>query len=180
MRKAILGILVTVIVLSLCATTAFAAGTGRRYSFVDKDGDGICDNHGGTCRYADADQDGVCDVCCENHGSCLTGEGTAFVDTDGDGICDNCGVEHRCSKTGAGCGRNFVDADGNGVCDHYGTCQGRGNGQSNGAQGGCGRNFVDGNGDGVCDNRTSGQGQGGHGCSSQGRHGSGFRGGRSK
>ena len=135
MRKAFLGTLAAVIVLSTCATTAFAAGpAGGRY-FVDADGDGICDNFGSMCMYADA---------------------------DGDGICDSCGMYHWCSMAGTGCGRNFVDTDGDGVCDNYLTGQGRGNGRGNGTQGG--RYFADADGDGVCDNYVPGQGRGGYGC----------------
>lgn len=81
MKKALLGVLSTVIILSVCATTAFAAGPRFGRNFVDADGDGLCD------------------VCGAEHGSCLTGEGAAFVDADGDGICDNYG-----SGQGRGCG----------------------------------------------------------------------------
>ena len=45
MKKSLLGVLSTAIVLSVCATTAFAAGPGRGRHFVDADGDGICDNY---------------------------------------------------------------------------------------------------------------------------------------
>lgn len=144
MKKSLLGVLSTAIVLSVCATTAFAAGPGCGRHFVDADGDGVCDNAVGGCVYADADGDGLCDVCGVEHGSCLTGEGAAFVDADGDGVCDNCGAYHRCGTTGDG---NFVDADGDGICDNYGSGQGRGCGcgrgghcgQSCGFRGGRGR-----------------------------------------
>ena len=46
MKKALLGVLSTVIILSVCATTAFAAGPRFGRNFVDADGDGICDNYG--------------------------------------------------------------------------------------------------------------------------------------
>lgn len=160
MRKVFSGILSMVIVLSVCAATALAAGFGRGCYFVDTDGDGICDNCG-TCAYADVD--GACYVCGVNHGDCLAGEGTAFADADGDGICDNCGAYHQCKMAETGLGRNFVDADGDGVCDHHVIGQGRGNGRGNGTQGGRGRNFVDANGDGICDNYVSGQVWGGYG-----------------
>lgn len=180
MRKAFSAILATVIVLSVCATTAFAAGPGGGRYFVDADGDGICDNSGSVCIYADADRNGVCDVCGVNHGICLTGEGTAFADADGDGICDNCGAYHWRSMAGIGCGENFVDTDGDGVCDNYVSGQCGGNGRGNGAQGRRGGNFVDADGDGVCDNYAPGQGQGGYGCGSQGGRGNGIRGGRGR
>lgn len=95
MKKAFAGILFTAIVLSMCATAAFAAGPGCGRCFVDVDGDGICDNAGSRCAYVDADGDGVCDVC----GAAHTRPGGYFVDEDGDGICDNCQ-----SGQGRGCG----------------------------------------------------------------------------
>lgn len=139
MRKTISAFLAAVIVLSVCVSTAFAAGPGSGRRFVDTDGDGVCDNSGSMCIYADADGDGVCDVCLANHRGCLTREGMAFADADGDGVCDNCGMYHRCGMAGAGCGENYVDADGDGVCDRYAPGQGRGNGRGNGACGGRGR-----------------------------------------
>jgi len=75
-----------------------------RPSFIDEDGDGVCDNSGRSLgrgqgwgkmyrtNFVDEDGDGICDNC---------------VDEDGDGICDNCAN-----------GENFVDADGDGVCDN--------------------------------------------------------------
>ena len=112
MKKTLLGVLSTVIVLSVCAATAFAAGPRCGRNFVDADGDGICDNAGSGCVYADADGDGLCDVCGAEHGSCPTGEGAAFVDADGDGICDNygtgLGLGHGCGRGhGSRCGRGW-------------------------------------------------------------------------
>ena len=46
MKKVFAGILSAAIVLSMCATAAFAAGPGCGRYFVDADGDGICDNAG--------------------------------------------------------------------------------------------------------------------------------------
>lgn len=45
MRKVFSGILATALVLSLCATAAFAAGPGRGRYFADADGDGVCDSY---------------------------------------------------------------------------------------------------------------------------------------
>lgn len=139
MRKTFLSALGIVFALSMCATTAFAAGPGRGRNFVDADSDGICDNAISMCVYADADGDGICDACGTNYGNCLTGDGTAFADADGDGICDNCSSYHWCGMDGTGSGRNFVDANGDGVCDNYGT--GQGNGYGRGCQGGRGNGF---------------------------------------
>lgn len=61
MKKVLLGVLSTAIVLSMCATGAFAAGPGCGRYFADADGDGVCDNAGGRCAYVDADGDGICD-----------------------------------------------------------------------------------------------------------------------
>lgn len=108
MKKALLGVLFTVIVLSVCGTTAFAAGPGCGRNFVDTDGDGICDHAGSGCVYADADGDGLCDVCGAYH-LCGTAGGGNFVDADGDGICDNYG-----SGQGRGCGRGGHCGRGNG------------------------------------------------------------------
>ena len=136
MKKSILRVLSTALVLSMCAATAFAAGPcGGRY-FVDADGDGVCDNAGSRCAYVDEDGDGLCDICGAEHRACVAGEGAAFVDADRDGICDNCGMHHWC-------GGNFVDADGDGICDNYQSGQGRGcggqGGRGNGFRGGRGR-----------------------------------------
>ena len=109
MRKTLLSALGLVLALSMCATTAFAAGPGRGRNFVDTDGDGVCDNAGSMCIYADADGDGICDTCGTNYGNCLTGDGTAFVDADGDGICDNYGTGQ-----GSGYGRGCQGGRGNG------------------------------------------------------------------
>ena len=46
MKKIIAGILALTLVLSLGIGSAFAAGTGAGNTFVDADGDGVCDNCG--------------------------------------------------------------------------------------------------------------------------------------
>lgn len=66
--------------------------------FVDRNGDGICDNTAGQCRqhascqFVDADGDGVCDNStnqCRQHTDCQ------FTDANGDGICDNGNGNHH-------------------------------------------------------------------------------------
>ena len=106
MKKILIGVLSTAIVLSMCATAAFAAGPGCGRCFVDADGDGVCDNAGSRCAYVDADGDGICDVCGAAH---TQSGGGYFVDEDGDGICDN----YR-SGQGRGCGRGGQCGRGNG------------------------------------------------------------------
>ena len=49
MKRALLGVLPAAVILFTCAATAFAAGPGGGRYFVDRDGDGICDNAGGRC-----------------------------------------------------------------------------------------------------------------------------------
>lgn len=74
MNKIWKGMIAGALVLTIGATTAFAAGgwhhaasrswsgcQGSDCQYVDADGDGICDNRGTGCRYTDADGDGVCD-----------------------------------------------------------------------------------------------------------------------
>ena len=98
MKKTFLGVLGTAVLLSMCVTTAFAAGPGSGRWFTDADGDGICDNAGAMCAFVDADGDGICD----NAGAMC-----AFVDADGDGVCDNLGSgQSRGSGYGfrGGCG----------------------------------------------------------------------------
>lgn len=77
MRKLFSGILAAMLVASLCITGAFACHHGGcgGVSYVDADGDGVCDNRGTAC-------------------------GVNFVDADGDGVCDN-----YASGQGRGCGR---------------------------------------------------------------------------
>ena len=118
MKKIFAGMVTMVLILSVSATTAFAAGRGCGRYFADEDGDGVCDNAGSAC---------------------------SFADEDGDGVCDVCGSAHRDGTAGAG-GGNYVDADGDGVCDNYaaGQCQGGGCGRGfgrrgNGFRGGRGR-----------------------------------------
>ena len=93
-NRILTGALAAVLVLSVGATAAFAAGprAGRgNGSFVDADSDGICDSRGnGNGNFVDADNDGVCD----NRGN---GNGN-FVDADNDGVCDNRGSGNRQGK----------------------------------------------------------------------------------
>ena len=124
MKRAFLGVLTSVILLSAGTATAFAADYRDGHYFIDADGDGICDNCG-IHHWRGANQDG-----CSRY----------FVDADQDGICDNCGIHHWCATDGTECGRYFVDADGDGICDNYadnGTC-GHGQGYRRGHGGHCG------------------------------------------
>lgn len=143
MKRILLGVLAVGIVLTIGATTAFASGMHNGYgsairlsstaqtsscpNYVDADGDGLCDNCGGShgnCQtgscsnYVDADGDGLCDNCSGSHGNCQTGNCSNYVDTDGDGLCDNCSGSHGTCLNNGNCS-NYVDADGDGLCDNY-------------------------------------------------------------
>jgi len=54
-------------------------------NFIDKNGDGVCDNN---------------PDCCKN------GKSTKFVDENGDGICDNCKGKENCGQ-GNCCGKEM-------------------------------------------------------------------------
>lgn len=84
-------------------------------SFVDEDGDGVCDlcgnvpGSGAGANFIDEDGDGVCD----NYG---TGVGTGFVDEDGDGVCDNCGSALG-QRSGGNGGSGYRAGEGKGDMD---------------------------------------------------------------
>lgn len=160
MRKALLLVLTTMILLSSSSTISFAAGSKNERYFADTDENRICDNTNSMCIYAYEDKDVVYDVCDTNHVSYFTKKETNFIDAYEDSSCDNFGTYHRCGMAGTGCGANFVDADGDGTCDNYLSGQGKDNGQGNGIQSKRSTNFVDADGDSICDNYLSGQGQG--------------------
>lgn len=64
-------------------------------NFVDKDGDGVCDNH-------------------QNKGK--LGKCAKFVDGDGDGVCDNCTGNGNCCGKGMQNGKCSNAKKGNGNC----------------------------------------------------------------
>ncbi len=90
MKKTLFRVFAAVIVLSLAATTALAAGPGTGPRFEDADGDGVCDNY------------------VPGQG-CGLGRGAGFVDADGDGVCDN-----HVPGRGCGLGRGARGGCGNG------------------------------------------------------------------
>lgn len=92
MKKAILGVLTAVMVLSAGTMSVCAAGCRSGHHRAES-----------SC-YVDADSDGVCDICGADHGFCPGADGLCFTDADGDGICDNCEGYHSCSGTGSGRG----------------------------------------------------------------------------
>lgn len=105
-KKAWFFVLAGVLALSLGATAAMAAGRGQAaqgQNYVDRNGDGICDNGGAGQYYIDADGDRACDHCqgqgvCVNNGTCVMGQN--YVDADGDGVCDNQGTQAKAWQGG--------------------------------------------------------------------------------
>ena len=91
MKKIMVGILTSVLIFAVCASSAFAAAPEKGDNFVDANEDGICDNY-----------------------NSASGNGGGFTDEDNDGICDN-----RGNGGGQGNHRNFVDANEDGICDNY-------------------------------------------------------------
>lgn len=97
MRKIITSILTVTMIMTVCATTAFAAGRGHegnKGSCVNANNNRVCNTNSVTCSFKDADGDGICDDCGVkmNASKCKN-----FVDENNDGICDN-HAEHICYK----------------------------------------------------------------------------------
>lgn len=93
MKKALVGILTTALVLCGCVSAALAAGHG-----CGRHANSVCGRTAARCAYVDANCDGICDTCHSYY----------YVDADCDGVCDHAGT--RCA---------YVDANGDGVCDHF-------------------------------------------------------------
>ena len=102
-------VLSAVTVLSIGATSVFAAGSRNGRSYNDADGDGACDNR--------------VTATCVNNENCPT---SSFVDENNDGVCDHRSTAN-CQNAGQGNG-NFIDEDNDGVCDNRGMGKGCGKG----------------------------------------------------
>ncbi len=128
-----LTLLLAFAVFSLAAVQAIAQETTADPpagpSFIDENGDGICDNF----------QNGRRGLGLGNG----KGNRANFVDEDGDGVCDNFQSGQR-KGNGAGKGRgiraNFIDADNDGVCDNLGTLRSKAARGGRGRFGGSGNN----------------------------------------
>lgn len=96
MKKIWKGTVAAALVLSVAATTAFAAGGWRSHSSSYR-GTGCQGAYCGT-NYVDTNGDGICD----NWG---TGCGRNYVDADGDGVCDNLGTYPLSGQGRGHCGR---------------------------------------------------------------------------
>ena len=95
------------------------AKTSQNYgrNFVDKNGDGKCDNAGAGLRSGKdrGRNNGANWGCCKNGSKAGKGQGKNYIDKNGDGKCDNQGTGLR---SGKGRGVNFIDKDGDGKCDN--------------------------------------------------------------
>lgn len=61
MKIIMTGIAAMTLVISVCSTTAFAAGGCRGRNCVDGKNDGVCDYYSTSCQFVDNDGDGICD-----------------------------------------------------------------------------------------------------------------------
>ncbi|MBP3700664.1 MAG: hypothetical protein J6I64_02120 [Lachnospiraceae bacterium] len=70
MKKTVVGVMITAVLLSLGAVQSVAAEKTESWDggqcaesqcFVDENSDGVCDLSEGSCVYLDADGDGICD-----------------------------------------------------------------------------------------------------------------------
>lgn len=154
MKKTVLGILTLAVVLSACATTAFAAGPNGSRNPSECSNDGVCSNPSTSCVYTDTDENGICDVREAKSESGTAKTGKAFTDEDGDGVCDNyTSAQSKDNENGhrnqGECkdnsqreqGKNFVDADSDGVCDRYTSEKCKGDGSGCKAENGCQNGF---------------------------------------
>ena len=111
--KKVLAIILAALLLTVAGTVGVFAAKG---SFVDTDGNGVCDNRSDSSAFVDKDSDGICDnrrnnICVQPQNPAC---GAGFTDSDENGICDN-------SQQGTG----FVDEDDDGICDNRGSGKGQ-------------------------------------------------------
>ncbi len=102
MKKIITSMAVMAAIFTISGATAFATEATIVPDNLETTLDTICSYCGATCSFVDADGDGICD----NYGTYGGGLEVGFVDADGDGICDNYGT-YGCGRggRGRGCGR---------------------------------------------------------------------------
>lgn len=95
MKRTLIWVLAAALAISAMAATSFAANTWQGRSFVDADGDGVCDNYSATSGTRPQDGTG------RQNGN-GNQSGSRFVDADGDGVCDNCTMNGACPQDGTG------------------------------------------------------------------------------
>ncbi len=95
MRKMMAGMAVMAAVFIMSSATALAVEVAElpNNNSVEADISAACAYCGVSCSFVDADGNGICD----NYGTYGCGMGAGYVDADGDGVCDNYGTY--------GCGR---------------------------------------------------------------------------
>lgn len=120
MKKIVASLAVMAAAFTISGSTAFAAEVAIAPENLEINTQTICGYCGASCSFVDADGDGICD----NYQTYGCGMGLGYVDADGDGICDNY------QTYGCGIGLGYVDADEDGICDNYQTygCGRRGRG----------------------------------------------------
>jgi len=111
MKKIVAGFAIVAAAFTISGSTAFAVEVATAPENLDPNTETICGYCGVSCSFVDADGDGICD----NYAINGCGMGVGYVDADGDGICDNY------QTYGCGMGLGYVDADGDGICDNYQT-----------------------------------------------------------
>lgn len=117
MKKFLSVLIAAVLILSIGATSAFAASRAAEENYADPGNDGVYDYNG----FIDADGDGICDnnpdggLCPQDgtgrqaRSAAGSPNGANFIDADGDGICDNNPDGGLCPQDGTGrqAGRGF-------------------------------------------------------------------------
>lgn len=147
MKKTVLGILTSAVVLSACAATAFAAGSNGTRNSAEHRNKGVFKNPSTSCVYADTDRNGSYDIQDTRIKNDADKTKKSFTDEDGDGICDNyTSAQNTCKGnknrsqgeckgvSQGGQGKNFVDTDNDGICDNYTSEKYRGNSSGCGAK----------------------------------------------
>lgn len=121
MKKLLTGIIGLALVISVCSTTAFAAGHGHGRHHTDRNNDVVCDYCNTFCKFVDDNEDGICDNCGSNDCKKCTG----YVDANGDGICDNYG-SCICGNGDSACDNLTAGTSQNGSGLKQGHCGGHG------------------------------------------------------
>lgn len=137
------GALTATLMLSPEPSAAQTARPAQMQNLTCNNSSKICELTQDACSYIDADGNGICDNLGTQAGG-GPGNGGAgggyFIDADGDGVCDNFGTQAGGGSGNGGAGGGyFTDADGDGVCDNFGT-QGGGSGHGYGGNHGNGGN----------------------------------------
>ena len=101
MKKIVVGIMATALVLSVGPVSVFASCSSHNRHHVEVEHKESCEHYNTSCQFVDADGDGICDDCGSHE--CRSKKCSDYVDADGDGVCDNhaAGKKHRQSGGGS-------------------------------------------------------------------------------